>query len=77
MERLTESREHKRGDKTMNFTYTVRYINKEHKQAIMEFDTKAKAVAKAKYIVNLFGYNVAVCKELMGACVEMKIYWAK
>lgn len=61
----------------MKFTYTVRYVNKEFEQVVMEFDTMAKAVAKAKYLVNQFDYNVAVCKELMGECVEMTMYWAK
>lgn len=61
----------------MNYIYTVKYISKEFKQVVMEFNTRAKAVAKAKYLTNQFGCNVAVCKELFGKCVEMKMYWAK
>ena len=61
----------------MNYTYTVRYVNKEFEQVVMEFDTRAEAVAKAEYLTNQFDYNVAVCKELFGKCIEMTMYWAK
>ena len=52
-------------------------FNKEFEQVVIEFDTKAKAVAKAEYLTNQFDYNVAVCKELFGKCVEMTMFWAK
>lgn len=61
----------------MNFTYTVRYLNKECEQVVMEFKTRAEAVAKAEYLTNQFDYNVAVCKELGTECVEMTMFWAK
>ena len=61
----------------MKYTYTVRYTNKECEQVVMEFQTKAEAVAKAEYLTNQFDYNVAVCKELLGECVEMTMFWAK
>lgn len=39
-----------KGDKAMNYTYTVRYVNKEFEQVVMEFNTRAEAVAKAEYL---------------------------
>lgn len=61
----------------MDFIYTVRYLNKECEQVVIDFDTKEKAVAKAKYLANQFDYRVAVCKELANACVEMTMYFPK
>ena len=61
----------------MNYTYTVRYVNKECEQVVMEFKTRAEAVAKAEYLVAQFGYNVAVCKELGTECIKMTMFWAK
>ena len=66
-----------KGDKTVNFTYTVRYLNRECKQVVLEFTTRKDAVARAEYLVNQFDYRVAVCKELMGKCVEMTMYFPK
>lgn len=61
----------------MRFEYTVRYLNEECEPRVLRFITRKEAVAKAEYIANQFGYNVAVCKELMGKCVEMTMYWPR